>query len=699
MPRSDDCSRCGPQAPSPAARLVGPIPSTALALTAALLCTACEATGGEQRATEPTEVVEGECEVSSGEPDPDFLQRIGCRADFDAVASEPLDASIPGARSAKIVLDQMDDNAFYFQNSVTYPIHHDFAEAHLSGNGLPLVPALSEFNRVEYYQPDRRFVLGAVTYYEGPDAWTLEIAPYDTASVEMIEMLFDATREAAFFGPALAFHPTSKKLEGMAQELSSDIRVVTTDDLFAEIDYQPLNLGTAIGQLRFVKAEDLDTEFLGFREIVVLDRVPNDISAVAGLITEEFQTPLSHVNVLSQNRGTPNMSLRNATSDSRLRDLEGKWVELHVGAFEFTVREVTSEQADLFWEENKPEEVGIPSLDLSVTELTDIEDVLDPALELGEALDAAIPAFGGKASHYAAIYRIGQKVPVPKAFAVPVHFYWQFMEQNGFNQQIADMLLDEEFRNDSAVREQRLQELRDAMVAAPVDPDFASLLEQKLVQDYPGIRMRFRSSTNAEDLDGFTGAGLYISWTGAVGDPRRPVLDAVRNVWASVWFFRAFEEREYRSIDHQTVGMALLVHRSFTDEEANGVALTANPFDATGFEPGFYINVQRGEGSVVKPIPGQSSDQFIYHFDYPGQPIVFIARSNLVPEGCTVLTNAQVHELGVALDAIHQYFRPVYGTDPDRWYAMDVEFKFDGGPYEPLELFVKQARPHSGWGQ
>ena len=37
------------------------------------------------------------------------------------------------------------------------------------------------------------------------------------------------------------------------------------------------------------------------------------------------------------------------------------------------------------------------------------------------------------------------------------------------------------------------------------------------------------------------------------------------------------------------VGMALLVHRSFTDEEANGVALTANPFDTTGFEPGFRV--------------------------------------------------------------------------------------------------------------
>ena len=42
------------------------------------------------------------------------------------------------------------------------------------------------------------------------------------------------------------------------------------------------------------------------------DDVPNDIPLVGGLITEAFQTPLAHVNVLSQNRGTPNAGLAGA---------------------------------------------------------------------------------------------------------------------------------------------------------------------------------------------------------------------------------------------------------------------------------------------------------------------------------------------------------------------------------------------------
>jgi hypothetical protein len=240
------------------------------------------------------------------------------------------------------------------------------------------------------------------------------------------------------------------------------------------------------------------------------------------------------------------------------------------------------------------------------------------------------------------------------------------------------------------------------MLTAPVDAAFQELLQQKLATEFPDTRMRFRSSTNAEDLDGFTGAGLYTSATGAPDD-WNDVLDALREVWSSVWFFRAFEERSYRSIDHKAVGMALLVHHSFPEEEANGVALTANPFDPSGLEPGFYVNVQVREESVVQPPAGITTDQFIYHYAISGQPIVYLTSSNLVADGQHVLDAGQVHELGQALDAIHRRFSPAYGPQAGNtgWYAMDIEFKFDDdlSPDGAPLLSVKQARPHPGRGQ
>jgi hypothetical protein len=657
--------------------------------------------GGAGGAAAAPGVQEGECVIEDEVPD--FLQQITCKADFDALASVPLDASLPGARSAKVVLDQYDDNAFYFQNSTKYKVHYEFVREHLSGDGLPLVPELSAFTSSEYYRPDRRFILGAVSYYEAPDVWALELSPYDTASAEMIQLLYETAAHSAYFGPALKFHVTSEPIQATAANLPESVSVITTDDLYKQIDYQPLTLGETVGRLHFAKRVDLENVYLGYQDIAVLDEAPNDISVVAGLITEQFQTPLSHVNVLSQNRKTPNMGLRGAFEHEKLRSFEDKWVRLVVTATEWTVEEATAEEAEEFWANHKPTPVVLPPLNLDVTELLDIEDVTPETedISLRDAIKESVRAWGGKAAQYSILAKT-KDVPTPKAFAIPVFYYHQFMEENGLFERISALLEDEEFKNDPAVREHELQMLRDDMRAAPVNQDFQDLLQAKLAADYPGISMRFRTSTNSEDLDGFPCAGCYESET---GDPANwvTVLDAVRKAWASIWLFRTFEERHYYGIDHENVGMALLVHHNFPAEEANGVATTNNPFDVSGLEPAFYVNVQwGGEAEVVHPPAGASSDTFLYFFDNPNQPITFISHSNLVPDGETVLTLSQTHELGVALKAIHDRFSAAYGPKSGNqgFYAMDVEFKFDdmnqsdGKPH----LYIKQARPYPGRG-
>jgi hypothetical protein len=387
------------------------------------------------------------------------------------------------------------------------------------------------------------------------------------------------------------------------------------------------------------------------------------------------------------------MALRGAMASPELRALEGQWVRLSVGATDYEISAVGQAEADAWWEEHKPQGVQVPGLNDSVTDLRDAAEIVPPDVA-GEDLLAVIKegtrAFGGKAANYAALAHV-EGIRVPPAFAVPVYYYQQFMRDNGFDQQVAALLADPAFTGDPAVRDQKLDELRDAMEQGAVNPEFEALLLAKLEADYPGVRMRFRSSTNAEDLDGFTGAGLYTSRSGEIADPTSPVFDAVRRVWASVWSFRAFEERSYRSIDHTAVGMALLVHRSFPDEEANGVALTNNPFDKTGINPAFYVNVQVGELSVVQPIPGTSTEEFLHYFDLQNQPVSYLSNSNLVPTGDRVLSASQVQELGVALDRIRAHFAPAYAVSP--WWAMDVEFKFDAEGDEVPPLFVKQARP------
>lgn len=780
---------------------------------------------------------------------PDYLQQIGCRDDFEAVASLPLDASIPGARSTKSVVDRFDDNALYIQNANIYALHYEFCTEYLSGDGLPPVGAMAQFNQTEYYSPDRRFLLGILTWYEEPGVWVYEIEPWDTMTAELIEEGFEIIRANTYFGDDLYFHPASEAIAVEAEKLPDSVPIITTDELFAGVTYQPLNLGTSTGKLRFLDSNGLANSDLNYRDIVVLDHVPNDIGVVSGIITGKHQTPLSHINVLSQNRGTPNMALIGAFEDETLAPLDGSWVELTVGAFDWSIREVTKEEADAWWEANKPEAIDVPPFDLSITEIKDVDRLLPfdgarsvenipTAEDLESALAQAIPAFGGKASHYAGFSYMGaldqsqtdgemsmtesapwqtvqvglkgylerlavqvsfpdgpvESLPVgvlrvyegagvdgallreqsmrmiveddgwtwvrliddlkvskddvltlqldvtdaegvvsgapgdlytegassdgddvdmafktvitkvrhPKAFGIPIYWYREHMTTNGLDAMVDEMLADPEFQGSASVRADRLDELQDAIKDAPMNPALLEAVTDKMIHDFGNIRMRFRSSTNAEDLGGFTGAGLYTSKTGDLNDPDKPPEEAIKKVWASIWNYKAYDERQYRSIDHKAVGMALLCHRSFPDEEANGVALTANIFDTTGLEPGFYINVQYGGASVVLPEAGTTTDQIVYYYYQPGQPQIFLSHSNLIPEGGgdTVLTNSQLYELGTGLDALHQFWKPLYGPPPGElsYYAMDVEFKFEGLPGEEPELFIKQARPHPGWG-
>ena len=258
-----------------------------LPLLALSLLVACNA---DKSSPDPTDTgplsTEWACLIAEGS-DPDYAQQLGCEADFDALASEPADASIPGATSVKTIVDRANENTLYFQNSKRYCIHWDFASTHLSGGRSPVVPPLAQFNATEYFSPDRRFILGALSYYEGPMKWVFELSPYDAADAAMIVTAFNAVRDGTWLKGELSFHPTSSRIEGIVGQLPKSIPITTTDQLYGGIDYQPLNPGTSTGILRFHSAAEVDGKYTPFREIVVLDAVPNDISIVSGVITAE----------------------------------------------------------------------------------------------------------------------------------------------------------------------------------------------------------------------------------------------------------------------------------------------------------------------------------------------------------------------------------------------------------------------------
>jgi len=603
----------------------------------------------------------------------DAADRLG-PIEWTAKAMLSADRFVPAAESAKFIIDLQADDRIYWVDGHRYPLHKDFAVAQLG------FPAAGSFEP-QYSTLDRRYLCGTVTHLLERDRWVLEILSWDVATPELVRRALRDVGARTFFGANLAFHPVTDQQAARLGPHLGGVTIVTNDELLGERRFLPLNLGVAVGQLRIATADDLARDPPSAHDIVVLDRTPNDLPVVAAVVTAELQSLLSHVNVLSQQRGTPNMSL--VAAPRELARWDGRLVKLAVGTAGYTVEEVTPAAADAWWRAHRPHEVRLPTLDLKRTALLDTDDVTL----------ADLSAAGGKASHFGELRHI-HGIDVPHGFVVPVAHYVAFLKRNGFARRIDQLIADTRFRTDARYRRDQLEQLRADMRKAPVDPALVATIRARLDgADFAGRRMRFRSSTNAEDLETCIGAGLYDSTAVDPKVPGKTIERGLRRVWSSVWNFRAYEEREAAGIDHRAVAMAILVHPAIVGELANGVVITANINDP--MDEAFYVDVQKGDDdAVVSPSAGVTTDQIVYGFYARGQPARYVGHSNRVPQGQNVLSPAELRQLGLAVQLVRGHFARYYaGVGRTQQPAMDVEFKVvaDGAR---RRVIIKQARPY-----
>jgi len=379
------------------------------------------------------------------------------------------------------------------------------------------------------------------------------------------------------------------------------------------------------------------------------------------------------------------MALRNAFDDEELRTFEGELVKLSVSSQSFTIEKASLSDAQSYWDAMRPDTVLVPRFDLSADGIFDIAD-------LG-LTDSNI--VGAKAANMGEMTQIvGAAIPLPEsAFAIPFAFYDRHMQANGLDLVVSPLVSDvasgqvssEELRS-------RLFDLRWRIFRTPIDSEDLSLLTSAIRDRFDDKRaLRFRSSTNVEDLAEFSGAGLYTSAGANLEEGSDRIADAIRVVWASAWNLQAFVEREFYRVEHEKVYMGILVHPAFVDELANGVAITINEFAQN--RPAFFINSQIGEVSVTNPTGQAIPEQLLYYTWYEEPEYEVITRSSLLdqqedwPGGPGVFSDSELSELADTLERIHNHFRPLYPPRAD--FAMNVEFKLGPG----RKLFIKQARP------
>ncbi len=445
------------------------------------------------------------------------------------------------------------------------------------------------------------------------------------------------------------------------------------DDIFGTNSFRVLNPGEAVGRLRVLDPDDLPHP----RDIVIYEALPNELPRVAGVISTVPQTPLSHVNLRAIQNGMPNSYIRDALDDPAVSSLRDTYVRYIVSADGYwTMHAATAEEVAAHYASSRPATAQTPQRDLSVTSITALRNVNFDDWR----------AFGVKAANVAVLGKLGfPQGTVPDGFAIPFYFYDEFMKHNGFYDDITAMLNDPDFQMDFDVQERRLTSLREAIEDAST-PDWIIAAIETMNESFPDdINKRYRSSTNNEDLPGFNGAGLYDSKSQKPDEDEEDPAKSLKEVYASLWNFRAFSEREFHRIDHMAAAMGILVHPSYQDERVNGVAVSFSPFDPLD-DVTFYVNSQAEEILVTNP-PAHSLPEEI--LVTAGGNINVIGLSNKVMPGQLLMTKAQRAQLHSHLGTIQAHFTALYNPAPGERFAMEIEFKITN----ENALAIKQARP------
>lgn len=617
----------------------------------------------------------------------DAVNSIADRAMFEALAKRDDVPGALGVREVKFVITGVDTPApeIYFINTNTHQLHYYFMQ-----NVLGMTLSRADFNRATYFTNQRRFVAGTIIAHDSftlpngaPGLYALEFWPTDPVDVRYVAMAYKLARtRMPFAGDKLAYHPSGGSQEDMLAQQEDEfarqkVNTISTHELFSHIGYSPLNLGTGFGKLRVI--DGTNTRPPTITDVVILNYLPNDLPHVAGIISAEPQTPLSHVNLRARQNNTPNAYLRDVAEDPLVASLIGKLIKYIVTPDQILMREAETHEMEGFLAALRPKRLQKPRRELHAKRIVPLDAIGHRDLH----------AFGAKAANVGELRKILPSDIVPNGFAIPFYFYDAFMRAHGFYDVIREEMKTEEFQQDNEARARVLKKFRKLIKAAVMPADLHDKLGA-MQQAFPaGVNPRCRSSANNEDLIGFTGAGLYGSYT------QRPdeghIEKSIKQVWASLWKFEAFEERSFYRIDHFTAAMGVLVHPNFDDELANGVALTKNIYFPNF--AGFYINTQVGEALVTNPNGNEAAEELLILEDInvngEKYEVIRMRQSSLVADGKSLLSPGQLRLLVQQMERIQEHFKYVYGQASNADFAMDIEFKIDMG----AQLVIKQARP------
>lgn len=603
------------------------------------------------------------------------LTQIKSQTDFDSIARTYHQNTPYALPHTMFVIDRRDKNKIYYVNSQRFRYHKDFLFA------TKLAPIGTDIYKAAYFAVDRRFIVGTIAWQKPVEKWTWELWEGDLANAEHLKTANEVINKSFF--QKVFYKPNSIRQEDESANLGFER--VTQNELNKNQAYLALNTGKTVGRIHIIDKLD-DTVEIGYNEIIILKELPESLPPVRGIIVTKPSSPLSHINILARGWNVPNVYIKDA--DKLFKEFDTWWVELDANLTDYKIKRIEKpEVIDNFCKEN-PDKCQSPRnapVNLDTKKLTPLRQMRKKdsisfgakAANLGEMLFAKLPGF-----------------VVPDGFSVPFYWYDKFMKENGLDKVIEELNYDNDFVHNPRVRRQKLEEFRTAIQKGKFDEALKAEILQKWKTQLGAKPVFVRSSSNAEDLPNFSGAGLYSSVPNVKTD--ETLIEAVKKVWASLWRFEAYEARVRNYVEQDSVYMSALIQVG-VDMDRGGVMISKDPFDAEN-KNAVYISAVCGHNSNIVKNNG-IPEQIL--FNPKSNSVILLTLSDLTnslkfdekgdlketPDKCAnpttkrILTDLQSRNL--AKIAIN--IRRIFGNKAEQ----DIEWGIMNG-----QIYVVQSRPY-----
>ncbi|WP_318438770.1 phosphoenolpyruvate synthase [Photobacterium leiognathi] len=297
-------------------------------------------------------------------------------------------------------------------------------------------------------------------------------------------------------------------------------------------------------------------------------------------------------------------------------------------------------------------------------------------------------------------------VSVPNGFATTSHAFHEFLEYEGLNNRIFDLLGTLDVNDVDALRETG-STIRNWILDAP----FPRELEQSIRRDYlelidgnQALSVAVRSSATAEDLPDASFAGQQETFLNVKGVDA--VLEATKHVYASLFNDRAISYRVHQGFDHKGIALSAGIQRMVrSDKAASGVMFTLDT--ESGFDQVVFITSSWGLGEMV--VQGAvNPDEFYVHkpmLEAGHAPIVrknfgsklikmiYSDNQEIGKQVDIVDTSAEEqHQFSINDEEIKELAKQALIIEKHYQRPMDIEWAKDG---IDGKLYIVQARPET----